>query len=76
MESFQYKNDGKAVHSHKDYGPSFGSDHDINIQKNSLTQKKCYTGEGSFNYNNKSSALSGVKDYVQLNLYEVIEIIV
>ena len=76
MESFQYKNDGKAVHSHKDYGPSFGSAHDIIIKKNSLTEKECYTGEGSFNYNNKKSALSGTNGYVQLNLYEVIEIII
>ena len=75
LEAYQYKNDGKAVHSHQDYDPSFGSAHDINIQKNSLSSKKCYTSEGPFNYNNKTAALSGVKDYVQLNIYEVIEII-
>ena len=76
METYQYKNDGKAVHSCKDYGPSFGWAHDININKNSLTGKNCYTGQGSFNYNKKSNTLSGVDGYVKLNIYEVIEIIV
>ena len=76
MEVYQYKSDGKGVHSNKEYGPSFGSAHDINIKKNSLSGKNCYTGQGSFNYNNKSAALSGVNDYVKLKIYEVIEIIV
>lgn len=76
LEVYQYKNDGKAVHSYQDYGPSFGCAHDISIKKNSLSSNNCYTGEGSFDYKNRSAALSGVKDYVQLNIYEVIEIIV
>ena len=76
MEAYKYKNDGKGVHSHKDYGPSFGSRHDINIQKNSLSENKCYTDEGSFDYKSRSAALSGSKGYVQLNIFEVIEIIV
>ena len=76
LESYYYKNDGKGVHSHQDYGPSFGSAHDINILKNSLSGKHCYTDAGSFNYKKRSAALSGAKDYVQLNIYEVIEIIV
>ena len=76
MESYQYKNDGKGVHSHPNYGPSFGCSHDINIQEKSLSQKKCYTDEGSFDYKSRSAALSGEKNYVQLKMYEVIEIIV
>ena len=76
MEAYYYKNDGKGVHSHPNYGPSFGSRHDINIQENCLSDKKCYTDEGSFDYKSRSAALSGIKDYVQLNAYEVIEIIV
>ena len=76
MEVYQYKKDGKGVHSHPNYGPSFGSAHDISIKNNCLSGKNCYTGEGSFDYKNKSAALSGTKDYVQLNMYEVIEIIV
>ena len=76
MESYQYKNDGKGVHSHPNYGPSFGSRHDINIQEESLSGKKCYTDEGSFDYKSRNAALSGEKNYVQLKIYEVIEIIV
>ena len=76
MEIYEYKNDGKAVHSRKEYGPSFGTAHDINIQENCLSEKKCYTGEGSFDYKNKKNALSGVADYVKLKIYEVFEIIV
>ena len=76
MEVYFYKNDGKGVHSHPNYGPSFGSAHDINIQANCLSNKKCHTHEGSFDYKSRSAALSGIKGYVQLNVYEVIEIIV
>ena len=76
MEIYEYKNDGKAVHSRKEYDPSFGTAHDINIQENCLSEKKCYTGEGSFDYKNKKNALSGVADYVKLKIYEVFEIIV
>ena len=76
MEAYQYKNDGKGVHSHPNYGPSFGTTHDINIRANCLSGKNCYTDEGSFDYKNRSAALSGEKAYVQLNMYEVIEIIV
>ena len=76
MEAYQYKNDGKGVHSHPNFGPSFGTSHDINILANCLSDKKCYTDEGSFDYKNRSAALSGEKAYVQLNMYEVIEIIV
>ena len=76
LEIYEYKNDGNAVHSNKDYGPSFGSRHDINIQKNCLSDKKCYTDQGSFDYKKRNAALSGVQDYVKLNSYEVIEVIV
>ena len=76
LEIYEYKNDGKAVHSNKDFGPSFGSAHDINIRKNCLSDKKCYTGQGSFDYKKRNAALSGVQDYVKLNSYEVIEVIV
>ena len=74
MEIYQYKNDGKAVHCHKDYGPSFGSAHDINIMNNCLSDKKCYTGEGSFDYQERKGLLSGISNYVKLSLYEVYEI--
>ncbi len=74
MEIYQYKNDGKAVHCHKDYGPSFGSAHDINILNNCLSEKKCYTSQGSFDYNNRTSLLSGISGYIKLSLYEVYEI--
>ena len=76
LEIYEYKNDGKAVHSHKDYGPSFGCAHDINIEEKSLSEKRCCTGQGSFDYKNKKAALSGVNGYVKLNSFEVIEIIV
>ena len=76
MEIYEYKNDGKGVHSHKDYGPTFGCAHDINIEENSLSGKKCYTGVGSFDYKNKETALSGVNGYVKLKLFEVFEIII
>ena len=76
MEVYQYQNDGKGVHSNIDYGPSFGCGHDININKNVLTQETCYVGVGSFNYNGKKSALSGEGEkYIQLKGYEVIEVI-
>ena len=74
MEIYQYKNDGKAVHCHKDYGPSFGTAHDINIRNNCLSDKKCYTGEGSFDYQERKGLLSGISNYVKLSLYEVYEI--
>ena len=76
LEAYQYKNDGKGVHSHKDYGPCFGSAHDIFIGENSLSSKNGYTGEGSFDYKNRSAALSGIKGNFQLNMYEVFEILV
>ena len=74
MDIYKYKNDGKGVHCMKDYGPSFGLAYDINIQNKCLSEKKCYTNEGSFDYKNKKAALSGELGYVKLNKYEVFEI--
>ena len=45
METYQYKNDGKGVHSHKDFGPSFGSAHDISIKKNLYLVKTAIQGK-------------------------------
>ena len=46
------------------------------FQKNCLSEKKCYTGQASFDYKKRNAALSGIQGDVKLNLYEVIEIIV
>ena len=76
MEAYPYKNDGHGVHSFPDLGPSFGSGHDLYIGEKSLSQKKGYTSQKSFDYKSRSAGLSGEIGYIQLNLYEVIEIIV
>ena len=41
---------------------------------NCLSDKKCYTGEGSFDYQERKGLLSGISNYVKLSLYEVYEI--
>ena len=60
---YSYKNNGKAIYCHKDFGPTFGAGYTIKIGGNPLNEKKLYTYEFfpdgcSYNFNNDNSALS------------------
>ena len=79
---YPYKNNGKAIYCHKDYGPTFGAGFTIKIGGNALKEKKLYTYEYypdgcSYNFNGDQDALSesgkGKFSYIYASEYEVYE---
>ena len=81
---YSYKNNGKAIYCHKDFGPTFGSGYTIKIGGNPLNEKKLYTYEFfpdgcSYNFNNDNSALSesgkGNSSCIYAIEYEVFEVV-
>ena len=84
MRIYSFKNNGKAIYCHKDYGPTFGAGYTIKIGGNPLNEKKLYTYEFfpdgcSYNFNNDSSALSesgkGSNSHIYAMEYEVFEVV-
>ncbi len=78
---YSYKNNGNAIYNRKDYGPTFGTTHDIYIGNNAIQEKKSYTYESSsscsFNYNGDNNALSedGRASHIFIAEYEVFQVI-
>ena len=78
---YSYKNNGKAICDNKDFGPIFGSGHDIFIGKHGIQEKHLYTNESysdcSYNYNGDKNALSedGKAGYIYAVEYEVFQVI-
>jgi len=84
MRIYSYKNNGKAIYCHKDFGPTFGAGYTIKIAGNPLYEKKLYTYEFfpdgcSYNFNQDSSALSesgkGSNSSIYAMEYEVFEVV-
>jgi hypothetical protein len=84
MKIYSFKNNGKAIYCHKDYGPTFGAGYTIKIGGNPLNEKKLYTYEFfpdgcSYNFNYDNSALSesgkGNSSNIYAMDYEVFEVI-
>ena len=84
MRIYSFKNNGKAIYCHKDYGPTFGAGYTIKIGGNPLNEKKLYTYEFfpdgcSYNFNHDSSALSesgkGSNSSIYAMEYEVFEVV-
>ena len=84
MRIYSYKNNGKAIYCHKDYGPTFGAGYTIKIGGNPLTEKKLYTYEFfpdgcSYIFNHDNSALSesgkGNNSSIYAMEYEVFEVV-
>ena len=84
MKIYSYKNNGKAIYCHKDYGPTFGAGYTIKIGGNPLTEKKLYTYEFfpdgcSYIFNHDNSALSesgkGNNSCIYAIEYEVFEVV-
>ena len=81
---YSYKNNGKAIYCHKDFGPTFGAGYTIKIGGNPLNEKKLYTYEFfpdgcSYNFNHDTSALSesgkGSNSSIYAMDYEVFEVV-
>ena len=84
MKIYSFKNNGKAIYCHKDYGPTFGAGYTIKIAGNPLNEKKLYTYEFfpdgcSYNFNYDNSALSesgkGNNSCIYALEYEVYEVL-
>ena len=84
MRIYNYKNNGKAIYCHKDYGPTFGAGYTIKIGGNPLNEKKLYTYEFfpdgcSYIFNHDNSALSesgkGNNSCIYAIEYEVFEVV-
>ena len=84
MKIYSFKNNGKAIYCHKDYGPTFGAGYTIKIGGNPLNEKKLYTYEFfpdgcSYIFNHDNSALSesgkGNSSNIYAMEYEVFEVI-
>ena len=84
MRIYSYKNNGKAIYCHKDYGPTFGAGYTIKIGGNPLNEKKLYTYEFfpdgcSYIFNHDNSALSesgkGNNSSIYAMEYEVFEVV-
>ena len=78
---YPYKNNGKAICSHKDYGPTFGCGYDIYLGNNAIQQKQLHTYESysssSYNYYGDNNGLSedGKQSYIYPTDYEVFQVI-
>ena len=81
---YSYKNNGKAIYCHKDFGPTFGAGYTIKIAGNPLNEKKLYTYEFfpdgcSYNFDYDNSALSesgkGNSSCIYAMEYEVYEVV-
>ena len=78
---YSYKNNGYAIHNHKDYGPIFGYGWDILISQHGIQEKHLYTFESasncSYNYNGDNNALSedGKGNRIYAAEYEVFQVI-
>ena len=59
---YPYKNNGNAIYNNTNYGPTFGSGHDICIINKAIQEKKLYTYESNssstYNYYGDSNGLS------------------
>ena len=84
LRIYSYKNNGKAIYCHKDFGPTFGAGYTIKIGGNPLNEKKLYTYEFfpdgcSYNFNHDTSALSesgkGSNSSIYAMDYEVFEVV-
>ena len=84
LRIYSYKNNGKAIYCHKDFGPTFGAGYTIKIGGNPLNEKKLYTYEFfpdgcSYNFNHDTSALSesgkGSNSSIYAMDYEVYEVV-
>ena len=78
---YPYKNDGYAIDSCKDYGPTFGLGNAIYLGNNAIQQKQLYTYESysssSYNFYGDNNGLSedGKSSYIYPTDYEVFQVI-
>ena len=72
-ECYYYNNSGYMIYGSSSYGPLWGAGHDLYLASGCMSNTSSTTNQKSFNYNNKTNALSGSTSF-QAEDYETYEL--